>query len=68
MQWILEELGLTQIELTPICADNHRAIHMTNTQNLIWHAKHLQIFVFTFRSITSPIERSITRSDNCWED
>ena len=32
IQWILEELGLIQVEPTPICADNTDAIHLANAQ------------------------------------
>ena len=30
--WILEEVGLIQIDPTPICADNLGVIHMANAQ------------------------------------
>ena len=48
MQWILEEIGLIQIDPTTICADNQGVIHMANAQKPTHRMRHVEIKIFVF--------------------
>ena len=43
LRWILEEIGLIQIDPTPICADNLGAIHMANAQKPTRRTRHVKM-------------------------
>ena len=43
IRWILEELGLIQIEPTPICADNTGAICLANAQKPTRRCRHVEM-------------------------
>ena len=43
LRWILEEVGLIQIDPTPICANNLGAIHMANAQKPTRRTRHVKM-------------------------
>ena len=46
LHWILEEVGLIQIDPTPICANNLCAIHMANAQKPTHRTHHEEMKYF----------------------
>ena len=55
MRWILEEIGLIQIDPTPICADNQGAIHMANAQKPTRRTRHVEIKNFIILQWTDDV-------------
>ena len=43
IRWILEEIGLIQVDPTPICADNQGAIYMANSQKPTRRTQHVEV-------------------------
>ena len=43
IRWILEEIGLIQIDPTPICADNQGAIYMANAHKPTRRTRHVEV-------------------------
>ena len=43
IRWILEEIGLIQVDPIPICADNQGVIHMNNAQKPTRRTRHVEI-------------------------